>query len=429
MDANTTTVPATRKPDDASGAEEKAGRDVKKRKPRRREADRIEYNRYRDDALEFAYRFGGGTTRQLAEWILLKHPEDEELRAEGRAKVSPSLRAAYKTIESMKRSKLVKKVAVVRGHLDGFEGRAAREDFFYLSPANGGHAAAWAGSICGVTKARQAREGYRRHQLPSRPEHAAWRTDLLLLLLRSVQEDGVEAPVEEAFGESHPGYPYWVQKPAKDKAGEDLPERKNARAYYDPVIPDGTVSIYGTRFDVEVERWTRTGSASGKGKGVVSKVERHAAYWLRVCERAEEASVREWSADMKAAYGDKRPWKTEVDAYRESLGWLGLADGAAPLVIIMREHEHAVSMRNRVGRAIAEGGLPNFAKLAQKMGRHDLRPGRLVLFAGWDRLVDYGPLDGGFATLASYEKGGGLDDVQLDEAAAYAEHCREPREA
>lgn len=386
MDTVNETIAAAPKAGDASAG---------KKKPRRRERDRIEYSRYRDDALEFAYRFGGYTARQLSELLELRYPE---LEAKTEAKVSPALRASYRAIESMKRSRLFKKVAVRRGHLAGADGRVTPEDFAYLSPAEGGRAAVWAGSLCGVEKARDAREGYRRHQLPRRPEHASWRTDLVLLLLWDARAAGVEAPLDEAFGESYPGYPYWVAKAAIDKAGEKLPTRKNARAYYDPVIPDGTVSLHGEHFDVEVERWTRTGSVGGK-KGVVSKVERHASHWLRLIERRGETP---------------------------SGVWRGMPEEVAPLVVVMRRHQNAVSMRDRVGRAIAEGGLPSYAKLARKMGAHKLRLGRLVLFAGWDRLVSAGPLDAGFSVLSSYgEGGGGWDDVPLEEAAAYTEHCRE----
>ncbi|MDP9439706.1 MAG: hypothetical protein M3P49_13365, partial [Actinomycetota bacterium] len=197
--------------------------------------------------------------------------------------------------------------------------------------------------------------------------------------------------------------PYWIRKPNIDKAGEKLPARKNARPYYDPAIPDGSLVLHGVRFDVEVERWTRTGSVGGKGKGVVSKVERHASYWLRLVERAGETP---------------------------SGVWLGIPEEVAPLVVVMREHRHAVSMRDRVGRAIADGGLPSYAKLARKMAGHKLRLGRLVLFCGWNRLVKDGPLDAGFSVLSSYgDGGGGWDNVPFDEAAYYAAYCREERKA
>ncbi|MDP9437381.1 MAG: hypothetical protein M3P49_01310, partial [Actinomycetota bacterium] len=194
MDTVDMVLPAAHSTNDASAAEKKA-----KRKPRRRERDRIEYSHYRDDALEFAYRFGGYTARQLAELLELRYPDELEPK-NAEAKVSPALRATYRVIESMKRSKLVKKVAVRRGHLVGAEGRVSPEDFVYLSPADGGRTAVWAGALCGVEKARDAREGYRRHQLPRRPEHASWRTDLILLLLRDARARGVKAPLEEAFG-------------------------------------------------------------------------------------------------------------------------------------------------------------------------------------------------------------------------------------
>ncbi|MDP9438381.1 MAG: hypothetical protein M3P49_06525 [Actinomycetota bacterium] len=392
MDTVNETIAAAPKAGDASAG---------KKKPRRRERDRIEYSRYRDDALEFAYRFGGYTARQLSELLELRYPE---LEAKTEAKVSPALRASYRAIESMKRSRLFKKVAVRRGHLAGADGRVTPEDFAYLSPAEGGRAAVWAGSLCGVEKARDAREGYRRHQLPGRPEHASWRTDLILLLLWEACAAGVAAPLEEAFGESFPGYPYWIAKPALDKAGAPLPTRKNARAYHDPAIPDASMVLYDVRFDLEVERWTRTGAVGVRGKkGVVGKVERHASHWLGLLERAGGA----------ASPG----------------GWPGMPEEVAPLVIVMREHARAVSMRNRVGKAIIEGRLPRHAELARRMGRHRLRLGRLVLFVGWDRLVRDGPLDAGHSALSSYgEGGGGLDDVPLDEAAAYVEHCREPGE-
>ncbi|MDP9485705.1 MAG: hypothetical protein M3Q49_07965 [Actinomycetota bacterium] len=376
-----TTTPAAPGSVDASVGEKKA----KSRKPPRRERDRIEYSRFREDALEFAYRFGGYTARQLSELLELRYPDELGSKNPG-AKVSPALRAAYRAIESMKRSKLVQKVAVRRGHLAGSEGKVTPEDFVYLSSADSGRARMWAGALCGVEKAQSAREDYRRHQLPKRPEHASWRLDLILLMLRAAREGGVEAPLEEAFGESYPGYPYWLKKPNIDKAGEVLPERRNARAYYDPVIPDGSVSLYGARFDVEVERWTRTGTAGGKGKGVVPKVERHAAYWLRRYERAEEALVREWSASMRAAHGKERPRKTELDAYRASLGWLGLPGEVAPLVIVMRTEAAADGMRSRVRKAYGEGRMPRLAALQAKLGEHGVDVGRLVLYAGWDTL-------------------------------------------
>ncbi|MDP9438019.1 MAG: hypothetical protein M3P49_04650, partial [Actinomycetota bacterium] len=187
MDTIDVTLPAAPDPNDASAKKAKG------RKPRRRERDRIEYFRYRDDALEFAYRFGGYTARQLAALLELRYPD---LAGDCEAKISPALRAAYRAIESMKRSKLVKKVAVSRGHLAGGEDGVTPEDFVYLSPADGARAAVWAGSLCRVEKARDAREGYRRHQLPRRPEHASWRTDLIVMVLRAAQDEGVEAPLE-----------------------------------------------------------------------------------------------------------------------------------------------------------------------------------------------------------------------------------------
>lgn len=390
MDTINETVPAARKSADASAG---------KKKPRRRERDRIEYSRYRDDALEFAYRFGGFTARQLSELLELRYPE---LVGDGESKTSPSLRASYRAIESLKRSKLVKKVAVRRDHLAEADARVTPEDFVYLSPAYGSRAVVWAASLCGVEQADEARDGYKRHQLPRRPEHASWRTDLILLLLRAAGDAGVEAPVAEAFGESYPGYPYWIKKPLVDKAGEPLPERKNGRSYYDPAIPDASVEIYGTRYDLEVERWIRTGyveTGRKKGKkGVVPKIERHAAYWLRLYKLAEGLLVRTWikqrAAELKAAKSERKVTKPEVAAYRDSLGWLGLPEDVAPLVIVMRTEADADRMRARVRAAYDEGRMPRLAELQRKLGPHGFDAGRLVLYAGWDTLSrSSAPLD------------------------------------
>ncbi|MDP9437254.1 MAG: hypothetical protein M3P49_00665 [Actinomycetota bacterium] len=435
MDEEATMVPGVRNAPEASedaysspvcgvlekaGASDAGGGSAKKtKKSRRPRAGRIAYSKDRNATLAALYRFGGLTARQLAAWFEIVDPA---LRGVGSARMPKSLRTAYRTLESLQRSKLILRVAVVRDHL----GAGRPEDLCYLSPASGAQAIKMAAAQCGVRNPRKARAAYGRHNLPGHPEHVAFRTDVMLRVARDAVAGDVGFDPAGAWGESYPGFPYWVLRPAKDKAGEPLPRRKNARPGYDPNTPDLRLALrFGDdlelRFDVEVEREVRTGALASSERnaraGVIPKLEARADHHLRLLARRETEEVEGWKAERerlrslilearerigvgstlspeaaealrrRVEAGEARMKQLDERILKGSVSYLvSPPEGIVPVVIVMRTKKNARGMRDRIRRALEEGRMPRVAELRRRTERHGFEAGRLVLFAGWDSL-------------------------------------------
>lgn len=403
-----------------ANASDAGGRGTKKNKNSRRpRAGRIAYSKDRDATLAALYRFGGLTARQLAAWFEIVDPG---LCGAGSARMPKSLRAAYRALEGLQRSRLILRVAVVRDH----PGAGRPEDLCYLSPASGAQAIKMAAAQCGVRNPRKARAAYGRHNLPGHPEHVAFRTDVMLRVARDAIAEGIEFDPTEAWGEAYPGYPYWILRPAKDKAGEPLPGRKNARPDYDPNTPDLRLALrfdddLELRFDVEAEREIRTGALASPEKkaraGVIPKLEARADHHLRLLDRREAKEVEELKAErarllsflLKArerleaggnlSREDAEVLRRRVERGAQRKGHLDallkeknlsplvpLPEGIAPVVVVMRTKKNARGMRSRIRRAFEEGRMPRAAELRRRLARHGVEAGRLALFAGWDSM-------------------------------------------
>lgn len=423
MDEETTVVAdvpgapdASRDASSASGAKSPGGK-VKAGRRRRPRAGRIAYSRDRDRALAALYRFGGMTARQLASWFEIVDPD---LVGKGTARMPKALRAAYRVLDSLQQSRLLLRVAVVRDH----EGSGRPEDLCYLSPA-GGRAVRMGAALCGVRSRRKGLEAYERHNLPDHPEHVAFRTDVMLRGARDAAVAGVEFVHAESWGESCPAFPYWFVRPAVDKAGEPITERKNGRSDYFPNTPDLRIVLgFGDgldlALDVEAEREVRTGALATEEKkaraGVIPKLEARADHQLRLLDRRERNEIKELKAErarINASLLEARRKQVAGRLSREdsetlsgkvkasearmkiidavlkegNLPRLAMPDGVVPVAVVMRTKRNARGMRDRIRRALSEGRLPRTAELGRRLSAYDgVEAGSLILFAGWDSL-------------------------------------------
>ena len=331
----------------------KVPRQAKKR--RRKTKGRLAAGRYGTTVMRLAFRYGGFTARQLAEFLLLESPRrfyrdlgvhtstdvaqgDEEARARA---LKSATKAAYKHLAHLRGQGLVRSVDVWREHFYGErDGRA--EDLYHLE----GRGILWAAALEGVGNDQEALKAYERHQLPKEPEHAAYRNDVYLRMLRDIAvERGFEeragsgdpgyvvlSGTGDFSGESDPSYPYQVG-PYRNKKGEESPRRGRTHEW---LYPDGR-AVFGwadgleCAFDVEAER------TSGAVKGA-QKLDRYGAYWLRLYKLHEERLKEPERAPLArklAGMEAERKKVLKVEGTRE-------LEGAAA-----RKHPHLAKTRFR----------------------------------------------------------------------------------
>ncbi len=264
---------------------------AEKKKPKKRRG-RVSAGRYGKAVMGLAYRFGGFSARQLGEMLLRQNPRRFE-----KSKATPE-RAAFAsardTLLLLRENRLMDSVGVWREHAVGERGGRI-EEFYYLSP-KGVH---WGASQNDVVDSTEAKEAYSRHQLPKESEHAAYRNDIFLWMVRDFElerdvyggdEEQIQRYASEVVvstltdfsGESDERYPYLVGRfqNRRISPGTALRGRTVERLF-----PDGRVRVlwaddFVGEFDFEAER-------ESKAKLAARKVDRYAAYWLRLYKEME----------------------------------------------------------------------------------------------------------------------------------------------
>ncbi len=262
-----------------------------RKKPRKR-VGRVSAGRYGKAVMGLAYRFGGFTASQLGEMLLRENPSRF-----ARSKATPE-RAAFAsardTLLLLRENRLMDSVGVWREHAVGERGGRI-EEFYYLSPKG----VQWGASQNDVVDSTEAKEAYERHQLPKEAEHAAYRNDIYLWMLRdfelerSLHDDEemrkryasevVVSNLADFSGESDEQYPYIVGafKNRRASPGTALRGRTVERLF-----PDGRARViwadeFEGEFDFEAERESKARKAAGK-------VDRYGAYWLRLYREMED---------------------------------------------------------------------------------------------------------------------------------------------
>ncbi len=281
-----------------------------KKKKRERVVGRMSCGKYGPAVMKLAYRFGGFSARQLGELLLLEDPSQF-----ARSKGEPSRAArvaAAETLNLLRKNRLAKSVGIWRRHAVG-ERDGRIEAFYYLS----GEGILWGAWENGVMDKEDALTHYGYHQLPRASEHAAYRNDVYLLMLKDFAEDRrrraargtleedaasvVVSGVEDFNGESYAGSPYAVAD-AEPKKGKwrETPQRRGRKTYW--LYPDGHPRIAWADglecyFEMEAERESETAEGA-------DKVDRYAAHWLRVYKQMEddwrEPKIRALEEDIAA---------------------------------------------------------------------------------------------------------------------------------
>ncbi len=263
-----------------------------KKKPKKR-VGRVSAGRYGKAVMGLAYRFGGFSARQLGEMLLRENP-----RRFDKSRTTPekaAFAAARDSLLLLKQNRLMDSVGIWREHVAGERGGRI-EEFYHLSP-KGVH---WGASQNDVVDSKEAAEAYQRHQLPKEAEHAAYRNDIYLWMLRDFEversvyggdeemiqryaSEVVVSTLSDFSGESDERYPYLVGRfqNRRVSVGTALRGRTVERLY-----PDGRARIvwaddFVGEFDFEAERESKAKKAAGK-------VDRYGAYWLRLYKEMED---------------------------------------------------------------------------------------------------------------------------------------------
>ncbi len=286
----------------------------KKKRPTR---GRMSAGKYGSAVMAIAFRFGGFSARQLGELLLRENPgRFAKGEREGSTK-RRAVKAAADALILLRRNGLMRSVGVWREHVYGERGGRI-EEWYYLH----GEGVLWGARTNGVVDGKEATVAYARHQLPRQAEHAAYRNDLYLRWLwdfeakrrREVEAGTLEenakhvvvSGVADFSGESWEGYPYPVGY-LKTKKGKEVPKRGRTHEW---LYPDGHPILKWAdglecAFEIEAERESWAAQAA-------TKVDRFAAYWLRLYRQMEE----EWREPKR------RPIEEEiarVEARRKQL--------------------------------------------------------------------------------------------------------------
>ncbi len=279
--------------------------EVKPKKKRRR--GRLSAGKNGTVAMTFAYRLGGLTARQLGQLFLL---DDKGMFSKSRVpREAAAAKGAAEILARLRAEGLMKSVGIWRSHAVGERGGRI-EEFYYLE----GEGILWGAVGVGVVDAKGAQDAYKRHQLPRRAEHSAYRNDIFIRMLKDIGKsrrlyegnpsEVVVSKVEDFIGESWEQYPYAVAR-FVNKRGAEEPRRGRT---WEWLYPDGHPRFVWEdklecAYDVEAEResWAPQGA---------NKVDRYAAWWLRLYRQLEKASTPPVVAELQAELD-------EMNAYRE----------------------------------------------------------------------------------------------------------------
>lgn len=327
-------------------------------KPKRRKTTRrTPIGRYGKDLMRIMYRVGGGTAKQLGAFLSRERPEVFGTRKDP---LASAIKVAQEELPSLRKAGLLKSLGVWREHAVGQRTTGRPEEFYFLV----GEGIAWGGSQNGVTDRAEAAESYKFHQLPLRPEHAAYRNDIYLRLLEdSEHKNDVELDVGDLWGESWSDYPYAVGKYAEPTEGSEMTAKKARRRRFEWLYPDGRLAltfegVLVSGFDVEAERESGAREAA-------RKMDRYAGYWSRLYEAREKAGqaprrrqiakrlkeietrLRSTKLDgmKKLGIANERTALQEeiaaLDVEFEHQGYLGLPEGVRPVLIVHRTFEES----------------------------------------------------------------------------------------
>lgn len=337
-------------------------------KPKRRKTTRrTPIGRYGKDLMRIMYRVGGGTANQLGAFLSRERPEVFGSRKDP---LASSIKVAQEELPSLRKAGLLKSLGVWREHAVGPRTTGRPEELYYLV----GEGIAWGGSQNGVTDRAEAVESYKYHQLPLRPEHAAYRNDIYLRMLEdSEHANDVEMRVGDLWGESFSDYPYPVGRYAEPSEGSEMTAKRARRRRFEWLYPDGRVGItfdgvLVSGFDVEAERESGAREAA-------RKMDRYAGYWARLYEarekegqaprrrqiakRLKEIETRLSSTKLggmiRLGLADERTAHEEeiaaLDVEFDAQGYLGLPEGMRPVLIVHRTFEES----ERAFRLLQEG--------------------------------------------------------------------------
>ncbi len=306
-----------REQEEATAAEAEARKRRRKKKPT---AGRLGKGLYGAGVMSLAYKFGGFTSRQLGEFLLLEDP-----RRFAGSRTTPeraAVKSAGESLSLLRRNGLMKSVGIRRVHVFG-ERRGKDEEFYHLH----GEGIRWGAEQNGVMDRTEAHTSYKRHLIPFRAEHSAYRNDIYLQMLRDFQkgrefEEGqgtlaenahrvVVSGVEDFIGESYADYPHAVARLEVKKASKKNVPRPGRT--WETLTPDGRPRVVwadelACSFDVEAERESGISEAA-------NKVDRFCGYWLRLYKIHEdewrEPQIR--AVEEQIAELDERREEIEVD--------------------------------------------------------------------------------------------------------------------
>ncbi len=318
------------------------------RKKSKKRSGRLSAGKFGKAVMGLAYRYGGFTASQLGEMLLRQNPSRF-----ARSRTTPEKAAfasARDTLLLLRENRLMDSVGIWREHAVGERGGRI-EEFYHLSPKG----VYWGASENDVVDGTEAKEAYQRHQLPKEAEHAAYRNDIYLWMLRDFEverrlhdddeemlaryaSEVVVSTLKDFTGESDERYPYRVGA-LKNAGGASLGKEKPLRGRTSEwLYPDGHPRIvwadgFVGEFEVEAERESKAVKAA-------RKVDRYGAYWLRLYKEMEEA----WREPQL------RPLEEElagVEAKRKQL----VRDGYS-LEKLKKSSEHGVGVLRKLRQEI-----------------------------------------------------------------------------